>query len=354
MLLSNKNQMKNAFKLSSNLHPLSLPLKGGEVEGVDFFPIKGGEVERAGFFPLKGAEEMNCKYLSPKGGETTSSINLTLSGEEQKRGLFKDHNSKSAFTLVELAIVLVIVGLITVGVVGGQSIIYTANVNSTIAQMRGYNTALNAFKLEFGGIPGDFKEAEEYEIHTDQNGDVNTCVTSTGSGTNGNGDGVLQSRTNPVFRYYGEVGNFFPHLQNAGLINEAMRVETLSCNNTDERQVGDDYPAIDIGTSIIALSNDKKIAYVIGALRESGTSINIQGTVSFANELKPKESSDLDKKLDDGNPARGFIKVLNYYRLNSQNTYALPNNATSCVENSEYNVDYDEQVCTLEIEASRF
>jgi hypothetical protein len=44
----------------------------------------------------------------------------------------------------------------------------------------------------------------------------------------------------------------------------------------------------------------------------------------------------------------------NAFKLNIQNTYASPDNATSCVENSEYNVDYDEQVCTLEIEASRF
>jgi prepilin-type N-terminal cleavage/methylation domain-containing protein len=320
MLLSNKNQMKNAFKLSSNLHPLSLPLKGGEA---------------------------------------TPSINTPLSGEEQKRELFKDHNSKSAFTLVELAIVLVIVGLITVGVVGGQSIIYTANVNSTIAQMRGYNTALNAFKLEFGGIPGDFKEAEEYGIHTDQNGDINTCPREdSGGDLNGNGNGILESRTT-VFRYHGEIGNFFPHLQNSGLIKNQITLETKPCNNTDARNAGDDYPLAKIGNSIMVLSdkNNRNLYYVLGGAGSSIGSANLWGNSIIKDTLTAKEASDIDKKVDDGRALLGIVRVITSITSNNRSSIINVDNtddSTNCVYNSAYNLGYDEQVCTLAIEAGKF
>jgi prepilin-type N-terminal cleavage/methylation domain-containing protein len=312
--------MKNAFKLNSNLPPLSLPLKGGEA---------------------------------------TSSINLLLSGGEQKRGLFKNRDSQSAFTLVELAIVLVIVGLITVGVVGGQSIIYTANVNSTIAQMREYNTALNAFKLEFDGIPGDFDEAVEYGIDRDSSGTVNTCTTGTGTTLNGDDDGLLESRSSVNFRYYGEVGNFFPHMQNAGLINEAMRTKTLTCVVSGIRNVGDDYPASKIGTSLIALSDEsnKKIYYVIGLLEEVKNGLYIVTPASLDDMLTPKEASDIDKKVDDGNPLKGLAKVIQRYRgIYNIGTIEVDevDNSTNCVYNSAYNVGYDEEACTLAIEAGRF
>jgi prepilin-type N-terminal cleavage/methylation domain-containing protein len=214
--------MKNPFKLNNNLPPLSLPLSGRE----------GINCEHS--YP-KGAEEMNCEYLYPKGGETTPSINLPLSGGEQKRGLY-DQNSNSAFTLIELAIVVVVLGILVSGVVAGRSLISVSQSQGFIKQMESYQTAILAFKLEFDGMPGDFDEAEDYGIGSNGNGDgylglvsgnpqhfphcfydhdTTTCLTkikSTGSNMT-----VFNTR-----RSGGEHQLLFSHLSGAGLINSKI------------------------------------------------------------------------------------------------------------------------------------
>jgi prepilin-type N-terminal cleavage/methylation domain-containing protein len=69
---------------------------------------------------------------------------------------------KNGFTLVELAIVIIILGILITGIVGGQSLIESANRQNTIATYQVLNQAVLAFKLEYDAIPGDFDEAEDY------------------------------------------------------------------------------------------------------------------------------------------------------------------------------------------------
>ncbi len=62
---------------------------------------------------------------------------------------------KSGFTLIELSIVLVIIGLIIGGVLVGKDLIKAAEIRSTIGQYEKYKTAVNTFKLKYSGLPGD-------------------------------------------------------------------------------------------------------------------------------------------------------------------------------------------------------
>ncbi len=59
------------------------------------------------------------------------------------------------FTLIELSIVLVIIGLIVGGVLVGQDLIRAAGVRSTISQIEKYQTAVNTFRGKYGYLPGD-------------------------------------------------------------------------------------------------------------------------------------------------------------------------------------------------------
>src|SRR5271170_5107299 len=59
------------------------------------------------------------------------------------------------FTLVELSIVLVIVGLITGGVLVGQDLISAAATRAQISQIEKYQTAVNTFRGKYGYLPGD-------------------------------------------------------------------------------------------------------------------------------------------------------------------------------------------------------
>jgi prepilin-type N-terminal cleavage/methylation domain-containing protein len=62
---------------------------------------------------------------------------------------------RAGFTLIEMAIVLVIIGLIAGAVVVGQDLMRAAGVRATISQIEKYNTAVNTFREKYGYLPGD-------------------------------------------------------------------------------------------------------------------------------------------------------------------------------------------------------
>ena len=64
-------------------------------------------------------------------------------------------NNFFAFSLIELSIVLIIIGLLVAGVTGGASLIDSAKVRSLINEFTSYKQALYAFKAEKGRLPGD-------------------------------------------------------------------------------------------------------------------------------------------------------------------------------------------------------
>src|SRR5471030_1667850 len=71
------------------------------------------------------------------------------------QGYSRERKSERGFTLIELSIVLVIIGLIVGGVLVGQDLIRAAEVRATIAQIEKYNTAVNTFRGKYNALPGD-------------------------------------------------------------------------------------------------------------------------------------------------------------------------------------------------------
>ena len=62
---------------------------------------------------------------------------------------------QSGFTLVEIAIVLVIIGLLLGGVLKGQELINSAKIKNLVADMNGISTAVYAYQDRFKALPGD-------------------------------------------------------------------------------------------------------------------------------------------------------------------------------------------------------
>jgi len=69
------------------------------------------------------------------------------------------NRKSSGFTLVEVAIVLIIVGLILGGVFKGQSLVDNARVRSISSELTGFRTAWYSFQDRYRSIPGDFPKA---------------------------------------------------------------------------------------------------------------------------------------------------------------------------------------------------
>jgi len=74
----------------------------------------------------------------------------------------KKNALNKGFTLVEIAIALVLIGLIVSGIIAGQSIIENSTRSSVIQEAARMKTAINAYRLEYSQLPGDHNEASLY------------------------------------------------------------------------------------------------------------------------------------------------------------------------------------------------
>ena len=87
-------------------------------------------------------------------------------------------NNQSGFTLVEIAIVLVIIGLLLGGVLKGQELINSAKVKNLANDFRNVPTMVFAYQDKFRAIPGDDRAAS-------------THVAGVPLATNGDGNGRI-------------------------------------------------------------------------------------------------------------------------------------------------------------------
>ena len=270
--------------------------------------------------------------------------------------ILRNHTKKAAFTLVELSIVLVIIGLLIGGLLLGKDLIKLADINKTIVQMGEYSSALNAFKLKYDGIPGDISNASVYGLDKDATGTTNTCYGSaTSTSLNGNGNGLLSSRQ--LGMWDGEIPNYFIHLSNSGLIKDKFYGLTSPVCSSTPWTAGQQYPAASVGNSIITVTNyaDSKLYYVLGGFDTTKTTVFThasEGTSNgiAGNYLTTEESMAIDNKLDDGAPLTGTVKVIITYALSGG--YASlavdnVNNSSNCVYNNIYNASINTKVCTL-------
>src|SRR3954471_6949218 len=87
---------------------------------------------------------------------------------------------QKGFTLIEIAIVLVIIGLLLGGVLKGQELITGARVRNLVQQQDGVKAAYFGFLDRYRALPGDYKQA---------------TTTITGATTDGNADGQVADGT---------------------------------------------------------------------------------------------------------------------------------------------------------------
>src|SRR6266446_4458650 len=94
-----------------------------------------------------------------------------------------NRNKNQGFTLIEIAIVLVIIGLLLGGILKGQELITSARVRNLISQQDGIKAAYFGFLDRCRALPGDYTQAQANIAGI--NG-ASPC-----GGGNGNGDGRI-------------------------------------------------------------------------------------------------------------------------------------------------------------------
>ena len=136
------------------------------------------------------------------------------------------YSGNAGFTLIELSIVLVIIGLIVGGVLVGQDLIKAAAIRATVSQIEKYNTAINTFKNKYGGLPGDLipQTAASFGLF----------ALSNPNGTEGLGDnnGLIEDgHACPALSggynnnsFCGEIGVFWRHLTEASLMDGSFGI----------------------------------------------------------------------------------------------------------------------------------
>lgn len=113
-------------------------------------------------------------------------------------------NRERGFTLIEIAIVLVIIGLLLGGVLKGQELITSARVRNIISQQDGLKAAFFGFLDRYRAYPGDYSQAT-------------TNIPGCAACQNGNNNG--QIRTVAAGDAIEEQIAVWEHLSRAGFIN---------------------------------------------------------------------------------------------------------------------------------------
>ncbi len=123
---------------------------------------------------------------------------------------------KKAFSLVELSIVLVILGLLTGGILAGQSLIRAAELRSTMADISRFSTAVRTFQDKYFALPGDMNNATRFWGSAGGTGSDAACMAFTTSPAtcNGNGEGWIETAIIAADERF----LAWEHLANAGLI----------------------------------------------------------------------------------------------------------------------------------------
>ncbi len=204
-----------------------------------------------------------------------------------------NRKNERGFTLVELSIVLVIIGLIVGGVLAGQSLINSAKLQAEITQFNKIDTAVNAFYLRNGYLPGDTKNIAGFATAGVAAGDQNGLI----------GTGVAAEETTYKAT---EEANAVAELEELGLV-PGVAVNPSGNGASSFASSGGDLIAAKVGGGITlygdAATNKNWVRY--GILGDNGAA----GAAVLGPQYTADQTFQIDTKLDDGVPTTGLVQA---------------------------------------------
>ena len=187
---------------------------------------------------------------------------------------------QSGFTLIEIAIVLVIIGLLLGGVLKGQELITSARVRNLISQQDGVKAAYFGFLDRFRALPGDYSQAS-------------TNIANVAAGANGNNNGQIQSILGGSA--IDEHIAAWDHLSKAGFINGSYTYAVIP----------------ETATSAPTNPYARYLRIIYDNTYGTGTPAN-RHNLKTGNQIPSDLMAEIDRKIDDGNPVGGTFQFTAY------------------------------------------
>ena len=255
------------------------------------------------------------------------------------------HNT-IGFTLIEISIVLVIIGLISGAILVGRDLISAASVRAQISQIDKYQVAVRAFQGKYGYLPGDIPDpvASQFgflprDTTYQGGGDGNGVIENYNSGGSSCAELAVTVPYDMCGSYglAGELILFWADLSKAGLIEGSFsQASATTYNNGDPiADISDPtkmiyyFPEAKIGSGFVVI-NSGGIEYVrsgggiaTGVYSPASNGKNYFSTLSMDNIinnpvtvslggslLTPHQAYSIDNKIDDGLPQYGKVMAM--------------------------------------------
>ena len=223
---------------------------------------------------------------------------------------------EEGFTLVELSIVLVIIGLIIGGVLVGQDMIKAAEIRSTVSQIQEFDTAANTFRDKYEYVPGDVAGAKATILG---------LTTRTGAIGKGDGNGLVESCAAASMLLGCETDLYWRDLNQMNLVEGSFDTATdalAAAATPDIVKLHVPEAKLKRGNVITVYASTGRNYYQI-----TGMTAVAAGVYTLSAVLSPQEAMNLDQKMDDGRPLTGLARAA--YSLTAVNGIQAKNNATA-------------------------
>ena len=188
--------------------------------------------------------------------------------ENNNKPTFRNsQKSIKAFSLIELSIVLIIMGLLVAGITGGQSLIQSAKIRSFINEANNYKQAINTFYAMNGKLPGD-----------------------------ANNDGTMAVKSN-------DYSLPFREMYEAGILD----FDAKECNESEECDGVNLPKSKAFGTGTFYYNN---ISHDVNADSFPNENFNFLSYDMNYESASTKTFRQIDEKIDDGIPNEGKVLAI--------------------------------------------